>query len=369
MSESSSILSLPLLMPSQSQKHVTHNEALALLDVLVQTVALTRDTTTPPALPGLGECHIVPDSATGDWAGQDGLIAVYEDSYWRFIGPKSGWRVYVLSENISVVWDGAAWIDDLPDLDNLDGIGIGTSHDAVNRLSVASEASLLTHDGAGHQLKINKSATADTASLLFQTGWSGRAEMGTAGSDGFSIKVSADGSAWTTALSIDPASGIASGDAVQQTADDTTAGRLMRADYGYGPGNLLGVVSQSGGDPTGAAFERGSNANGEYARLADGTQICQAEISLSYVNGSICTASWVFPAAFAAGSKPLVTGPVSASSLSTTAPSLSANQITTLVTGAVSTTSGALQIRTLTGYSFSPGDSVLLRVLAVGRWF
>lgn len=38
--------------------------------------------------------------------------------------------------------------------------------------------------------------------------------------------------------------------------------------------NILGTVSQSGGVPTGAVVERGSNANGEYVRFADGTQIC-----------------------------------------------------------------------------------------------
>ena len=39
---------------------------------------------------------------------------------------------------------------------------------------------------------------------------------------------------------------------------------------------LVGTVSQSGGVPTGAIIERGSNANGEYVRYADGTQICRA---------------------------------------------------------------------------------------------
>ena len=38
--------------------------------------------------------------------------------------------------------------------------------------------------------------------------------------------------------------------------------------------DMVGVVSQSGGVPTGAIVERGSNANGEYVRFADGTQIC-----------------------------------------------------------------------------------------------
>lgn len=42
----------------------------------------------------------------------------------------------------------------------------------------------------------------------------------------------------------------------------------------YSNGSILGAVSQVGGVPTGAIIERGSNANGEYVRFADGTQIC-----------------------------------------------------------------------------------------------
>ncbi|BCB62222.1 hypothetical protein HaloA020_29230 [Halomonas sp. A020] len=38
--------------------------------------------------------------------------------------------------------------------------------------------------------------------------------------------------------------------------------------------NILGAVSQSGGVPTGAVIERGSNANGDYVKFADGTLIC-----------------------------------------------------------------------------------------------
>ncbi|EKD22479.1 MAG: hypothetical protein ACD_85C00011G0003, partial [uncultured bacterium] len=42
----------------------------------------------------------------------------------------------------------------------------------------------------------------------------------------------------------------------------------------YTSGSILGTVSQSAGVPTGAVIEQGSNANGEYCRYADGTQIC-----------------------------------------------------------------------------------------------
>lgn len=48
--------------------------------------------------------------------------------------------------------------------------------------------------------------------------------------------------------------------------------------------NILGTVSESGGVPTGAVIERGANANGEYVRFADGTQICWRNIATASYN-------------------------------------------------------------------------------------
>lgn len=72
---------------------------------------------------------------------------------------------------------------------------------------MSSPATLLNHAGSGHQLKLNKAVASDTASLLFQTGFGGRAEMGTSGSDDFAVKVSADGATWSVALEADAATG------------------------------------------------------------------------------------------------------------------------------------------------------------------
>lgn len=42
----------------------------------------------------------------------------------------------------------------------------------------------------------------------------------------------------------------------------------------YGSENIVGTVTQSGGVPTGAIIESGSNSNGSYTKYADGTMIC-----------------------------------------------------------------------------------------------
>ena len=82
---------------------------------------------------------------------------------------------------------------------------------------------------------------------------------------------------------------------VTQSPTDTTAGRLIRADHGFTRGNLVGTVSESGGEPTGAVIERGSNSNGEFVRFADGTQICFMHRTASLEE---LTFSFTYPAEF-----------------------------------------------------------------------
>lgn len=347
MSDVSAVLSLPYILPSQAQKHVTHNEALARLDLAVQLAVIARDVADPPASPAQGDRYLVPAGASGAWAGQDGRIAVYDMNTWGFQTPVAGWTARVLSEDAQIRFDGTGWLTGAGVLE-AETLGVGGAADAVNRLCNVAPATLLTHAGAGHQLKINKAGATETASLLFQTGWSGRAEMGTTGSDAFAIKVSADGAAWTTALSLDGATGIASGAAVQGSPTDTTAGRLARADYAYGPGNLLGAVAQSGGTPTGAVLERGSNANGSYLRLADGTQVCD----FRGTSDSAGPVTWTFPAAFTA--PPQVIG--------------TANQDLPrfVTTSSGSATATAFSVWNTAGARLA---GVSTSLVAIGRWF
>lgn len=204
MSENTRILSLPLIQGGQAQKHITHNEALRRLDALVQPVALDMDLTAPPALSDEGDRHIIAPGPSGEWAGKGGKIAVREGQAWAFIAPAEGWQVYVIALGAVATFDGSIW----QQASGGDTLGLNTTADATNRLAVAAEATLLTHDGAGHQVKINKAAETDTNSLLFQTGFSGRAEMGCAGSDAFSVKVSDDAGIWRDAIVADPATGL-----------------------------------------------------------------------------------------------------------------------------------------------------------------
>ncbi len=81
------------------------------------------------------------------------------------------------------------------------GVG-GASPDSTNKLAVASDAVLFNKATDDIQVKLNKQATGDTASFVFQTNFSGRAEIGNIGDSNFVFKTSADGNTFDTGLTL-----------------------------------------------------------------------------------------------------------------------------------------------------------------------
>ena len=101
---------------------------------------------------------------------------------------------------------------------NLGPVGIGTAADPSNPLSVYGASALF--NGVNFSFTLNKAAAGDTASILFEDGFSGRAQVGLCGNDNFSFKVAPDGVTWVTALTIAAATG-AGGTATQATSKST----------------------------------------------------------------------------------------------------------------------------------------------------
>lgn len=231
--DETSNLKLPYIVAAQAQKHVTHNEALRALDAIVQLMVLDKDLTAPPPSPAESARYIVAASPTGAWAGQSGKIAAFQDGAWVFYAPLEGWLAWVADENTLYAFDGAAWGATSAGSASVNPtplVGVNATADTTNRLAVASPASLFNHAGAGHQLKINKNAASDTAALLFQTAFSGRAEYGLAGDDDFHVKVSPDGTTWHEALIVDkdtgevsfPNTALGGGGGMAALVDDTS---------------------------------------------------------------------------------------------------------------------------------------------------
>lgn len=205
------VLNLPYLAAGQAQKHVTLNEGLRMLDALVQLAVVSRAVANPPATPAEGDRYIVPASPGGAWALHGGTIAAFQDGGWIYFTPRLGWLAWIADEHGMFAFNGTTWVACGGNPQSVEQLGINATADTTNRLSVSSAATLFNHAGSGHQLKINKAAATGTASLMFQTGFSGRAEIGTAGNDQLAIKTSLDGTNWSSSVTIHPTNGMTVG--------------------------------------------------------------------------------------------------------------------------------------------------------------
>ena len=215
MSDNTTHLLLPYILAAQAQKHVTHNEALRLLDGLVQLSVLDRDLTTPPGSPADGDRYIVGSGATGDWAGWDLNVALFTDGAWLRLPPGMGWRAWVEDEGLLLVYDGSAWTGTTPaSLQKLALLGLGTTADTSNPFSAKLNAALWTAktvaEGGNGDLfyTMNKESAGDDLGLTLQTNFVTKALLGLFGSDQFRVAVSADGSTFLDGLSVDNATGI-----------------------------------------------------------------------------------------------------------------------------------------------------------------
>ncbi|WP_113154795.1 hypothetical protein [Nitratireductor sp. OM-1] len=127
----------------------------------------------------------------------------------------------------------------------------------------------------------------------------------------------------------------------------------LTSDKAFRRGNVLGTVSQSGGVPTGAVIERGINANGEYVRFADGTQICTTTKSVSLASAAYH--DFLYPATF--------TGDVFGS-WSATKTQAGAN-VAVLGSCFLATLGVEWSFRV----NISGGSTTAIYLAAIGRWF
>jgi hypothetical protein len=140
----------------------------------------------------------------------------------------------------------------------------------------------------------------------------------------------------------------------------------------YNQSNILGTVSQSAGVPTGAIIERGSNANGEYVKYADGTLICTASTLLftySSVN-ELGFGDYSFPAVFVA--KPAVSlTPSGAGILQGVvgAGALFRAQYLNPIAWVTSSSGAQLTLNTNADLPLQSGDEFEIALIAIGRWY
>ncbi len=109
MSEATPRLGLPLLAAGQAQKEVYHNEALTVIDALLQPAVETVGDDAPPPAPAEGQSWLVGGAPTGVWAGHANALATWTGGGWRFGPPREGMSIWVSDRGLWARWSMGAW--------------------------------------------------------------------------------------------------------------------------------------------------------------------------------------------------------------------------------------------------------------------
>ena len=109
MTETTARFSLPFIMPAQAQKHLTHNDALRVLDLFLHLCIQDDTLITPPETVHENDAYIIPDGAIDEWSGRINQIAVFWDGTWQFFVPAAGWVAWIKTTQKVAVFDGNAW--------------------------------------------------------------------------------------------------------------------------------------------------------------------------------------------------------------------------------------------------------------------
>lgn len=129
-------LGLPVIEAAQAQKHVTHNEALVLIDALTHLAVESRALDVPPVSPSDGACYLPAAGARGAWSGWDGQVALYTGGGWIRIVPIPGMKAWIKGERLTVTYEDNIWRD---------GIGL-TAHGG--RVTMRANEEEVTLSGA-----------------------------------------------------------------------------------------------------------------------------------------------------------------------------------------------------------------------------
>ena len=159
MSDATTHLLLPYILAAQAQKHVTHNEALRLLDGLVQLSVLDRDLAAPPANPADGDRYLVASGATGVWSGWDFNVAYWVDGAWMKLVPRAGWRMWVEDEGLLLVYDGVGWVSATPASGTFAELNVASGFLSVSSLSCDWGAFSLTGATSGKDIRPGQNHT------------------------------------------------------------------------------------------------------------------------------------------------------------------------------------------------------------------
>ena len=123
----------------------------------------------------------------------------------------------------------------------------------------------------------------------------------------------------------------------------------------------LPFVGESGA----AIIARGSNANGEWVRWADGTQVCWAMLTAVSSSGNRARIIWNYPASFGSASYPAIVGIADMMSAYVAAGSVIAHVV---MAESVARTAASMQVLRGDSANINQTANYNFWVLAIGRW-
>lgn len=100
---------LPLLSAGQAQKEITHNEALIVIDALLQGCIANAPSNNPPISPELGLSYLCGASPTEAWLGHAGAMACWTAGGWRFVSPSEGMQIGDRTSGAMWRYEGGQW--------------------------------------------------------------------------------------------------------------------------------------------------------------------------------------------------------------------------------------------------------------------
>ncbi|MEN2786494.1 DUF2793 domain-containing protein [Sphingomonas qilianensis] len=109
MSDTTSRLGLPMIRVGQAQKELSHNEALALIDLLIHAAVIGFAVNAPPPTPAPGDTWVVGSAPSGAWAGRANQLAGWTDGGWRFAVPIEGMAVWIVQGGVLARFAGGVW--------------------------------------------------------------------------------------------------------------------------------------------------------------------------------------------------------------------------------------------------------------------
>lgn len=136
-------LALPLLAAGQAQKEITHNEALALVDLAMAPLVEAVGLDAAPPSPVAGEQWIVGAAPVGAWIGQAGSVAGWTGGGWRFVQLPVGAVVTERATMRRWTRNSTAWVPP----GSVSAVGGGANIDVECRAQLAAVISALVAQG------------------------------------------------------------------------------------------------------------------------------------------------------------------------------------------------------------------------------